>query len=447
MEARKSVPQTLAEAFANQYEAIYHTRYKMWLIRDKYSDDGTQWLLYLQEEIGTKIGEKQLQYKTRDRNDARARLESTLSFDLGMATETHITPFDMPWDHINNKPVHDVFPGKTGLWYLDQNSKLKCLKYSNRYSSPYCSAYDPDDKMETPLYNDVLLYAFNGDPQNYIPAIHTHYGFALLGNNGDDTIVFYTGVGGAGKTLLAGLLQEALGQLSTSVGFEALAGRFGTAGLVGKRLCVVDEPDPSKARRALQVMNSASSGRGMVAVEFKHGANTQAKLSVRFLLTANELLTSTSAEEGMQRRRVVIDFKNKVPEDKVDRNLNEKLDRELPGIIYTWLIDSSKHYTTPRPLDQDYFNEKIKSIAQPIQYWFDTHCEIIEGADTPVTKLWASYCDYIGQDYSYMDLPDRTWSNVIQKMPGVERSKLKRLEKGKDPVRVRPNLALKKGES
>tara|TARA_B110000285_G_scaffold12933_1_gene12838 strand:- start:4976 stop:7801 length:2826 start_codon:yes stop_codon:yes gene_type:complete len=230
----------------------------------------------------------------------------------------------------------------------------------------------------------------------------------LSGDNRDEGFYIWTGTGGNGKSKLIDLVSMCMGQYACNMPISLLTQKRKASGAaspemavtLGKRLCVMQEPDVNETLNVGQMKeitgNDKISARGLYKEPFEF--TPQFKL----ICMCNDLPNIPSNDDGTWRRLEVVDFISRFVDDESD--VNEGLhryqkDKGIKNKIPMWVIP---FYAQLLPNWREY---DINSITIPdeiraktneyrsdnniIGQWIEQECAVgdnIKSADN-VTKV------------------------------------------------------------
>ena len=230
----------------------------------------------------------------------------------------------------------------------------------------------------------------------------------LSGENRDEGFYIWTGTGGNGKSKLIDLMSMCMGQYACNMPIALLTQKRKSSGAaspemavtLGKRLCVMQEPDVNETLNIGQMKemtgNDKIQARGLYKEPFEF--TPQFKL----ICMCNDLPKIPSNDDGTWRRLEVVDFVSRFVDDVSD--VNEELhryqkDKGIKNKIPMWIIP---FYAMLLPNWRDYDKNSIKipneikaktneyrSDNDIIGQWIEQECEVgdnIKSADN-VTKV------------------------------------------------------------
>jgi len=230
----------------------------------------------------------------------------------------------------------------------------------------------------------------------------------LSGENRDEGFYIWTGTGGNGKSKLIDLVSMCMGQYACNMPISLLTQKRKASGAaspemavtLGKRLCVMQEPDVNETLNVGQMKeitgNDKISARGLYKEPFEF--TPQFKL----ICMCNDLPNIPSNDDGTWRRLEVVDFISRFVDDEVD--VNETLHRyqKDKGIknkipmwvipLYAQLLPNWREYdinSITIPAEIKAKTNEYRSDNDIIGQWIEQECNIgdnIKSADN-VTKV------------------------------------------------------------
>lgn len=222
-------------------------------------------------------------------------------------------------------------------------------------------------------------------------------GYILTANRSEHLLLILHGGGSNGKSTFVGILQKAMGDYAMSLPSEAICGRDGMtptqkAALRGKRLGVLAETrDGGRLNEAeVKVLTGADSmtGRALYKEDVTYTPTHQ------LLVQTNHRPVIRGDDHAIWRRIELIPFAVRFTDQTKDRNLPQKLEAELPGIL-NWMIAGYQQYKagglgSPEAIkkakgayrrDEDLFSS-----------WMDDRCDTSKS--TATTTLATAYVSF-----------------------------------------------------
>lgn len=170
----------------------------------------------------------------------------------------------------------------------------------------------------------------------------TFVGYCLTGSIKERKIVVCYGLGRNGKSVLLRVLHELLGPYAGTIRPDMLLVRSGEphpteeAALLGKRLVVTSEL--RKGKRFDEEKVKALTGGDVRAARRMHEDFWDMKPTAKIIVAANHKPSVADASDSFWDRMVLVPFGVRIADDKVDKDLMEKLFADLPAVL-NWAVE------------------------------------------------------------------------------------------------------------
>lgn len=274
------------------------------------------------------------------------------------------------------------------------------------YTSSINTKYDPNALC--PRWLRVLEDMLPGDEESK-KVLQEWFGYVMTLGNSLQKVGLILGPAGCGKGTIVRLLEALLGKESVAAtSMKALGDSHGLEDLVGKSLATINEIRVNSRTDVNEALNQllSISGGDAVRINPKGIKGYTLRLSVRFLLTTNEIPSLTDAAGAMDRRLVALRMRHKPA--KVDPDLDAKLREELPGIVNWGMVgrrrlfgDNKGQFTEiPRRDDEMSLAELIVEAGALIQTFVGERCVLGDELTVTVPDLYLSYrswCEAVGE--------------------------------------------------
>jgi len=205
-----------------------------------------------------------------------------------------------------------------------------------------------DIKATAPEFHRFLIRII---PDDKVRAFLQRYlGYCITALTTEQVFAFFYGAGRNGKSTLVDVVCRILGDYSTTVPFETLAGddrRKGseaTPDLVrvpGARLVRASEPEAGMKFRESMV-KSLTSGEPILIRRMREEF-IEVYPTFKLVISGNHRPDIRGGDEGIWRRVLLVPFTVQIPKTEIDRGLPEKLWAERAGIL-NWLVDGACNY-------------------------------------------------------------------------------------------------------
>lgn len=232
---------------------------------------------------------------------------------------------------------------KSGMYDLENDELLPHDK------SMYFTKIVPHEIDTKPprLWLKFMHEVFLGDIE-LIKYVQKLIGYTLTGSIKEQAIFILYGGGNNGKSIFIDTLQAMMGDYATSVPMEVLMEKKGgvnvettIARIKGARLIHASESESDDAINE-GLIKQITGGEKIIG-RFLYGNQFEYYPEYKLWISTNNKPIIKGTDYGIWRRIVIIPFKYVVPNDKVDKNLMEKLRKELPQIL-NWAIEGYRLY-------------------------------------------------------------------------------------------------------
>lgn len=198
------------------------------------------------------------------------------------------------------------------------------------------------DKIDHPLWDTFLNDTFGGDKE-LIHYIQKAIGYSLTGSTQEQCAFFCYGTGRNGKSTFLETISDTLGDYATNIQPETIMVKPGTNGptsdiarLKGARF--VNCAEPNEGVRLNEGLIKQLTGGDKVTASKKYENEFEFYPEFKLWMSTNHKPVIRGTDVGIWRRICLIPFTVCIPEDKVDKLLKFKLQKELPGIL-KWAVD------------------------------------------------------------------------------------------------------------
>lgn len=242
--------------------------------------------------------------------------------------------------------------------------------------------YDPE--RATPVYDAWLAEALrqeghtDADVAALVADIEETAGTMLDPSKTPSKALFLFGPSRSGKSTFLRLLKAIAGSINTSAVtlHELGTDQFATANLYGKMLNVA--ADLSNAHVADLSKFKMATGEDLLHANRKYGQQFSFTNQALFAFSANELPTVSEASRAYAERMKPFNFPNSFA-GREDKTLEDKLMRELPGILARWIKAYGRYlarggYGPTDAVTQAMFESKSDRVVQ----FFQDMCTLSE---------------------------------------------------------------------
>jgi putative DNA primase/helicase len=280
------------------------------------------------------------------------------------------------------------------------NLKTEELQPHNRfdYSTHLVNIeYDPEAKC--PTWDEFIDTITNGDDflKSYLQKIA---GYSLTGYATEQCIFILYGTGANGKSTYIETIKKLVGRYAATINIPSLGNKFNNdtkliwAELYNKRLVSTSEPE-----RDFQFSESIVkllSGGDKVSGRFHYGNYFDYYPTFKVFISTNYKPQIKVNDYGIWRRIKLIPFDVRIPESKQDKDLMNKLEKELPGIL-NWAIKGCLEWQksglcTPQIVKD--ITAEYKDEMDDISDFLNDCCIVGNNLSIPIGSFYDNYTDY-----------------------------------------------------
>lgn len=254
--------------------------------------------------------------------------------------------------HLTGIPTTDADFDKAGSALNVQNGYLK-LRSGKLYPHDRArlitrlagAAYDPD--AQAPTWLRFLDDVTGGDKalQTYLQCM---VGYMMTGSTREQCIFFLYGDGSNGKSTFLEVLAELMGSYAMNAQSETITARRQSdspradiARLKGARLVTISEC-PADVWLDEAIVKQLTGG-DVVTARYLYGREFEFRPEFKLIMATNHKPRIRGTDSGIWRRIRLVPFTQRIPDDKQDLQLPEKLRAELPGIL-NWALEGLRQW-------------------------------------------------------------------------------------------------------
>ena len=267
--------------------------------------------------------------------------------------------------------------------------------------------YDPT--AECPEFLQ-FLNKIMGTSQSLVEFVQRVLGYALSGYTSEQSLFFFFGTGANGKSTLLNAFRDLLGQRYYMVmPSDALMVRPGKSGatpelarLPGARVVVTNEVEDGThlAESLVKLMT----GGDRIAARHLYQSFFEFLPQFKLFIVGNHKPVVRGDDYGIWRRIHLVPFLVTIPPEERDPDLQEKLRKELPGIL-NWAVAGYQAWRTrglAAPTEVTEAVEVYKREMDIFGQWVDECCELGEDLETVANsayegfRSWSSFNGFKG---------------------------------------------------
>lgn len=250
-------------------------------------------------------------------------------------------------------------------------------------------------------------------------------GYSLTGSIKEQCLFFLYGGGRNGKSTFLDIISELAGTYSSHAQSETIMTKAqlgnntlsDVARLKGARFVTTVEPnDNVKLNEGLV---KQLTGGDKVTARFLYGKEFEFTPEFKIWLGANHKPIIRGTDDGIWRRIRLIPFTAQIPDAKVDKNLKNKLKKELPQIM-KWAVDGALKWQR----DGLKVPEIVRKATEEYRYEMDTLCRFFSEyvvvdstARMKASVLYNYYCEWAETNNEYVMSSTKFGKEILSKIP------------------------------
>ncbi|WP_461256853.1 DNA primase family protein [Treponema sp. R80B11-R83G3] len=404
----------------------YFTAWKKWLVWN-----GTNWKT---DEGGALIHEKGLEtvrniydelsrtadYRERIDIENFARIsESIRRREAMIKTAQYIQELNITADDLDGNPwllnvrngTIDVVTGE----FREHRQEDMITKLAN-------VEYDPN--ADCPLWKQFIREIMDYKPE-LIKFLQTAMGWALTGDNTEQTMFILYGSGANGKTTFLNTIQYLLGDYATSTPTESFMKKNtdqytnDIARLRGTRF--VSTTEAEQGRRLSEPLIKKITGNDQITARFLYGEYFNFTPSFKIFMATNHKPLIKGTDHGIWRRIKLIPFTTTIAQEKQDKNLEAKLKQETSGIL-NWLLEGTANWKREgliAPADILDATDEYRGEMDVIGNFIKERCVKDGGITIRIRDLYRAYADWCEENKEHA-VSERFFTMRLKEMGFVQ---------------------------
>lgn len=249
------------------------------------------------------------------------------------------------------------------------------------------------------LWLKFLYEIFSGDKE-LIRYVQKALGYSLSGLTSEQCVFFLYGTGRNGKSTFLEVVRTILGEYATNIQPESIMMKSTTssansdiARLKGARF--VTSVEPNEGMRLNEGLLKQLTGDDVVTARKLYGDEFEYRPEFKLWMATNHKPTIRGTDIGIWRRIHIIPFTVTIPEDKIDKNLGDKLAAELPDIL-AWMLEGYRLWRREGLNKPKVIMDAVKEYRNEmdvISAFLDSDY-VAEGGEVKASALYAVYCQW-----------------------------------------------------
>lgn len=245
-------------------------------------------------------------------------------------------------------------------------------------------------------------------------------GYCLSGLTSEQCVFFLYGNGRNGKSTFLEVIRNIMGDYATNIQPESIMMKYSQssantdiARLKGARL--VTSVEPNEGMRLNEGLLKQITGDDMITARKLYGNEFEFRPEFKFWMATNHKPTIRGTDLGIWRRIHIIPFTVTIPEDRIDKNLGDKLADELPDIL-AWIAEGYRLWTAEGLHKPKVVEDAVKEYQSEMDvisaFLSSDFC--VDGGEAKASALYAVYCQWAAENNEYK-MPSRKFGIEMTK--------------------------------
>lgn len=264
------------------------------------------------------------------------------------------------------------------------------------------------DNIDCPEWINFLNQIFDND-QEMIHFIQKAVGYSLTGSVEEQVMFILLGNGRNGKSVFINTLNSMFGSYAKTMNVSSVMIRNNSGGansdiarLEGARLVISSEAN--EGSRLDESLIKQITGGDTVVARYQYGSEFEFNPKFKLWMATNHKPLIRGTDDGIWRRIILIPFKVQIPKEKVDKKLESKLKRELPGIL-NWAVQGAIDWQTEGlnlPQSVADATNGYRKEMDIIELFVSDNCEVGSDYQSPAAQLYQLYKTWASTNNEYV---------------------------------------------
>jgi putative DNA primase/helicase len=288
--------------------------------------------------------------------------------------------------------------------------------------------YDPD--AEAPTWEAFLREVLPSEDLRGF--LRRAIGYTLTGDTSERAIFLLHGTRGKnGKSTFLEAIRDILGDHAMKTSSETLLAKPAggipndIARLKGARFVAASETEAN--RRLAEAMVKEITGRDTISARFLYGEHFDFRPEFKVWLATNHKPEVKGTDPAIWDRIRLVPFEVRIPEERQDKRMPEKLCEELPGIL-AWAVEGCREWQREglgEPREVKAATESYRKEQDVLGKFIEDRCVVGSTAITKATPLYQAYRQWC----------DETGETAVRQVAFGQGLAERGFESGKNPVR------------
>lgn len=263
------------------------------------------------------------------------------------------------------------------------------------------------DKIDCPMWLEFLNQIFDGD-QELIDYLQRAIGYSLSGSTVEQMMFILYGNGRNGKSVFLDVIKEIFGTYTLNIQPQTLMVKNMSGGansdiarLQGARLVTTTEPNDGM--RFDEGLVKQITGGDEITARFLYGDEFDFKPKLKLWMATNHKPIIRGTDDGIWRRMAIVPFKVQIPKHAIDKQLTQKLKRELKAIL-NWAVEGYQmwqHIGLAEPRTVAEQRDSYRKEMDPVELFIEECCERVNGERERSSDLYQRYKSWAKENGQY----------------------------------------------
>ncbi len=279
--------------------------------------------------------------------------------------------------------------GLLSLEELLKDDRAIARPHTPRWFSTSVLPYEYDPEAHCPRWEAFVEEVFAGDA-GQIRLLQEILGYLITDDTSRHAIFMFVGYTRSGKGTTIRVIEGLVGKENCAAFTMAMiCDDFAKSLFLGKKVATCpDAETPKNSSKSLELLKQIS-GEDTIPINIKNKPWISARLKTRIVISANGFPQFDDRMNALAARLQILSFSVSFLET-MDRELDEKLEAELPG-IFNWALEGLKRLTK-----NDGFTKSAESMKQlkefkrrnsPVDTFVEERCELRADASVPTATF------------------------------------------------------------
>ncbi len=284
----------------------------------------------------------------------------------------------------------------------------KLTKHETKWFITKVSYVEYSENADCPQWHRFLEEIFNGDKE-LIRYIQKAVGYSMTGQTSEQCVFFLYGTGRNGKSTFLDVIRDIMGDYAANIQPETIMVKHSQSGAINSDIArlkgarFVTSVEPNEGMRINEGLLKQLTGDDVVTARKLYGDEFEFKPEFKLWMATNHKPIIRGTDTGIWRRIHMIPFTMQIPENKVDRGLKYKLEREYPAIL-RWAVEGCLLWQKEGLLMPRAVLEQVREYRREmdvVSAFIEDRCEAGEGYYVRSSELYAAYSAWCDSNNKY----------------------------------------------